>query len=142
MSAVSASTPDPTLASGGGYATTSSGGFGSEGADSKRDFSNPMYDAMGDMESEAEAQAANSSAVLQLGGVTTADSSSDPSSIPGPFFEPPSAVMASSAGATQPPNTIKKPKEVGPSKVDTGKDTQCLVEEDDDEEEDEDHSEC
>ena len=98
---------------------------------------------MGDMESEAEAQAANSSAVLHLGGVTTADSSSDPSSMPGPFFEPPSAVMAPSSSVTQsqPPGTIKKPKEVGPSKVDTGKDTQCLVEEDDDEEE-EDHSEC
>ena len=113
-------------------------------AEAKRDFSNPMYDAMGTMESQAAAEAARGgSSGLQIAGVTTDSSSSDYT------MEPPSAVMAPSGGV--PANQSSSPqlgggggvlkhKELAPTNVDTGKDTQCLVEEQGDEEEDD--SEC
>ncbi len=71
-----------------------------------KDFSNPMFEAM-------EGGASSSEVVEES---------------PQPAFEPPSAVIAPSSGVT-----LKKPKEVNPSTVDTGKDTQCLVDEDDSE---------
>ena len=116
----------------------------------KRDFSNPMYEAMGDMESQAAVEAARAPSAaaaaapsgIQIGGVTTDASSSDY------VMEHPAAVVAPSGGplATDipepaPASGVIKHKELGPSSVDTGKDTQCLVVEEEPEDE-EPHSEC
>jgi len=109
----------------------------------KRDFSNPMYDAMGNMESQAVAAAAHPGG-FQLpsdSGSTTGGSSpsGDSTSITVPSFEsfnrePPSAILApSSITHKSSPQLNIRHKEVNPSGVDTGKDTQCLVEEDDSE---------
>lgn len=94
---------------------------------SSRDFSNPMYEA---------AQAAQS----QFSTQPPADMSSAASSKSGTgssmsfTMEPPSAVIAPSAVThTGSPGPSAKHKELSPSGVDTGKDTQCLVEEDDSE---------
>lgn len=91
----------------------------------KRDFSNPMYDAMGSMESAAAAAAASNAPLPPL-------VPDDDSGGPSPFEEPPSAVIApSSVTHKASPKMRKQKKELGPSAVDTGKDTQCLVEEGD-----------
>ena len=110
----------------------------------KRDFSNPMYDAMGTMESQAEAAAAHPGSFQipsDSGSGTTGGSSpsGESTSITVPSFEsfnrePPSAIMAPSSVThkTSPQLNIRH-KELNPSGVDTGKDTQCLVEEGDSE---------
>lgn len=94
-----------------------------------------MYDAMGDLESQAEVVAASSSrnGTLNLAGATTDSSSSDPYSM-----EPPSAVIVPSGKSNSPASQIRH-KELDPSTVDTGKDTQRLVLDEEDEDTD---SEC
>ncbi len=117
-------------------------------ADAGRDFSNPVFDAMRSMENAAALAAAH-----PLEGPppmpTAAADDSDLRHEPTPFdeadiragFEPPPMDAAASSKAS--PKGVKKPKETAPSKVDTGKDTQCLVEEGDEEEEEgQDFSEC
>lgn len=92
-----------------------------------RDFSNPMYEAMGNMESAAEVEASKGVTPINL----TLDSSEAP--------PPASAVLAPSSvlHKTSPPQ-MRPHKEVAPSVIDTGKDTQCLVVDGDEE----DFSEC
>ena len=129
LSSVSSSVPSAESTAAASVAST-------EAAPPKRDFSNPMYDAMGNMESEAEAAAATAAAVPPA-AASMEPPPLDPS---GPFDEPPSAVIApSSVIQKSSPKMKKKPREMGASRVDTGKDTQCLVEEGEDEIED---SEC
>jgi len=112
-------------------------------SEGKRDFSNPMYDAMGNMESQAAAAAAHPGGfqIPSDSGSTTGGSSpsGDSTSITVPSFEsfnrePPSAILApSSVTHKGSPQLNIRHKELNPSGVDTGKDTQCLVEEDDSE---------
>ena len=111
--------------------STASGGSG-ESSSAKRDFSNPMFDAMGSMEAEAEAEAARGGA---FGSSSSAEAAAIASSdVPPPFMEPPSAIIApSSVTHKGSPKVAVRQKELDPSTVDTGKDTQCLVEEGDSE---------
>jgi len=106
----------------------------------KRDFSNPMYDAYGQLESQATADAVNYS--IPSGG-SSAGSSSASGSRGSPastlaagasgFMEAPSAVISPSSVIHQSSPQIRH-KELAPSTVDTGKDTQCLVVDEDDSE--------
>ncbi|CAB4061166.1 LRP2 [Lepeophtheirus salmonis] len=99
---------------------------------SKRDFSNPMYEAMGSIESQAEA-------VAVAGNIPTVDLKT---SSGGTYIEPPSDVLApissssivvddtklrSAASPDNSENPVRH-KELDPSLSDTGKDTQRLVE--------------
>jgi low density lipoprotein-related protein 2 len=108
----------------------------------KRDFSNPMYEAM------AAEGGAGASADFGISNASSRSSTMSPSSeagndyvIGGPAgrhafenFEPTAAVLApSSVTHKSSPQLAARHKEVSPSAVDTGKDTQCLVEEDDSE---------
>ena len=110
-------------------------------SEGKRDFSNPMYDAMGTMESQAEAAAAHPGnfQIPSDSGSASSSPSGDSHSITVPSFEsfnrePPSAILApSSVTHKSSPQLNIRHKELNPSGVDTGKDTQCLVEEDDSE---------
>ncbi len=138
---------------------------GARGSGGKqRDFSNPVFDAMRSMENAAAVAAASTPPSHPLDPSSgppplPPDDDSDTRHEPTPFdeadiragFEPPSAVIAPSSVThkSSPKQQVKKPKEMAPSKVDTGKDTQCLVEEGEDEEEEEnvgvegqDYSEC
>jgi len=125
----------------------------------KRDFSNPVFDAMRSMENAAAAAAVTASVPEEEPHRPTPFDEAD---IRAGFVEPPSAIVNPSSSASSAPDSpsldggppplpppaapSKKkdapgpPKELAPSKVDTGKDTQCLVEEGDEEEED--FSEC
>ncbi len=111
----------------------------------KRDFSNPMYEAMGTMESQAEAAAvagnfqipsASGGSSSPSGASSAASGSSPASTLPaGSFMEPPSAILApSSVTHTSSPQLAVRQKELAPSTMDTGKDTQCLVVDEDDSE--------
>ena len=101
---------------------------------SSRDFSNPMYEAAIQQKHQSEGGA---------GGLSQASSKSGTGSSMSFTMEPPSAVIAPSkvthTGPPSPPSSggggggAVKHKELSPSGVDTGKDTQCLVEEDDSE---------
>ncbi|XP_040583657.2 LOW QUALITY PROTEIN: low-density lipoprotein receptor-related protein 2 [Lepeophtheirus salmonis] len=98
----------------------------------KRDFSNPMYEAMGSIESQAEA-------VAVAGNIPTVDLKT---SSGGTYIEPPSDVLAPissssivvddtklrSAASPDNSETPVRHKELDPSLSDTGKDTQRLVE--------------
>jgi hypothetical protein len=105
----------------------------SKPVDGKRHFSNPMYEAMGHLETEAEAEAAraSSSSTVLAEDVDDDDNGSHAA------MEPPSAVIAPSSITHQGSGVgLAKPKqrrELEPSSHDTGKDTQCLVEEGDSE---------
>jgi len=107
----------------------------------KRDFSNPMYEAYGQLESQATADAVNYS-------IPSGDSSAGSSSAGGSRGSPASTLAAGASGFMDAPSAVLPPssvihksspqlnvrhKELAPSSVDTGKDTQCLVEEDDSE---------
>jgi low density lipoprotein-related protein 2 len=98
-----------------------------------------MYDAMGSMESQVEAAAASGSYVIPSGDSSTGSSSAGGSpastlAAGGTFMEPPSAILApSSVTHKSSPQLAVRHKELAPSTVDTGKDTQCLVTEDDSE---------
>ena len=102
-----------------------------------------MYEAMGNMESQAEAAAANF--VIPSCDSSAGSSSSASGSRGSPastlaagaaassgFVEPPSAILAPSS-VTHKSSPHIRHKELAPSSVDTGKDTQCLVTEDDSE---------
>ena len=110
-------------------------------SEGKRDFSNPMYEAYGQLESQATADAVNYS-------VPSGDSSAGSSSAGGSRGSPASTLAAGASGFMDAPSAVLPPssvihksspqlnvrhKELAPSSVDTGKDTQCLVEEDDSE---------
>lgn len=104
------------------------------GSASNRDFHNPMYEAMGSMETEAELEAVRGTsdammqgAALDLDNGAAAVDNSHPH-----FTEPPSAIIApSSVIQKESPKISMRRKELNPSQVDLGKDTQCLVEEGD-----------
>ena len=101
--------------------------------DGKRDFSNPMYEAMGGTDFGVSNASSRSS---------TMSPSSDAGNdyvVGGPagrhafenFDQPAAAILApSSVTHKSSPQLAARHKEVSPA-VDTGKDTQCLVEEDD-----------
>jgi hypothetical protein len=122
----SAAAPDPGfstefhLGSVSSSSTTGASSLSTDIAAEKRDFSNPMYEAMGDMETHAAELAAKGAG---MGDVP----------LSGPDNMPPSAVIAPSSVTHKGSPVVRRPKEVAPSTVDTGKDTQCLVEEDDSE---------
>ena len=109
---------------------------------SKRDFSNPMYDAMGSMESQAAAEAAvvaaASAAYIPTVDLTTSSSSiTNPAASAGSgFFDPNSgsAILTPSSVTQKSEFKGQKRRELDPSSVDTGKDTQCLVTEEGDSE--------
>ena len=71
------------------------------------------------------------------GGMENPSAETAPSSSADPAAAPPSAVLAPSSvthgAATAGAAVVRPHKELAPSAVDTGKDTQCLVEEDDSE---------
>ena len=112
-----------------------------------------MYEAMGNMESQAEeaaaqknfqipATAAATAAAGEGGGAGAANGTSVAAAAAGSSMsfslEPPSAIIApSSVTHKSSPLSQVRHKELSPSGVDTGKDTQCLVEE-----EEEDESQC
>ena len=103
----------------------------------KRDFSNPMYEAMGNLESEASAAAVAGNFVINSSSSTGSSSASgSPASTlaagASGFAEAPSAIIAPSS-VTHKSSPQFRQKETAPSAVDTGKDTQCLVTEDDSE---------
>ena len=88
-----------------------------------RDFSNPMYEAAQLRIPPPDVAVPPSEASSKSGTGTSGSMSFT--------MEPPSAIIAPSkvTHATSPPQHVKH-KELSPSGVDTGKDTQCLVEED------------
>lgn len=109
----------------------------------KRDFSNPMYEAYGQLESQATADA-----VAGNYSIPSGDSSGGTSSASGSRGSPASTLAAGASGFMDTPTAVLPPssvihksspqltvrhKELAPSTVDTGKDTQCLVTEDDSE---------
>ena len=116
-------------------------------SEGKRDFSNPMYEAMGNMESQVEAAAVSGNFAIPSGDSASSSSGSrgSPASTlaagasgfrnpDSGFMEPPSAILApSSVTHKSSPQLAIRHKELAPSSVDTGKDTQCLVTEDDSE---------
>ncbi|XP_076061029.1 low-density lipoprotein receptor-related protein megalin isoform X2 [Oratosquilla oratoria] len=121
----------------------------SEIAPKNHNFSNPMYDAMGNMEAAATDNAApkglyevpldsNGSSVKPPPVLTFGNEREAPSQSTPPGVTPPLAVLSPSAmmHKTSPNLTIRQ-KELTPSSIDTGKDTQQLVVEDDN-----DNSEC
>ena len=70
------------------------------------------------------------------GGMENPSAETASSSAGDPAAAPPSAVLAPSSvthAATAGAAVVRPHKELAPSAVDTGKDTQCLVEEDDSE---------
>lgn len=104
--------------------------------DGNRDFSNPMYEAMGGTDFGASNASSRSSTM------SPSSESGNDFVIGGPagrhafenFEQPAAAVLApSSVTNKSSPQLAARHKEVSPSAVDTGKDTQCLVEEDDSE---------
>jgi low density lipoprotein-related protein 2 len=114
-------------------------------SDGKRDFSNPMYEAYGQLESQATADAIT-------GNYSIPSGDSGASSASGSRGSPASTLAAGASGFSteatpnfsavlSPSSVIHKSspqlavrhKELAPSSVDTGKDTQCLVTEDDSE---------
>ena len=109
-------------------------------SEGKRNFSNPMYEAMGNMESQVEAAAVSGNFAIPSGDSASSSSGSrgSPASTlaagASGFMEPPSAILApSSVTHKSSPQLAIRHKELAPSSVDTGKDTQCLVTEDDSE---------
>ncbi len=118
---------------GGESPVAASGGTDSASSTAKRDFHNPMFDAMRNLESEASSIAAASSGGGS--GSTTLDNRAPPPLTVeevANFSEPPSAVIAPSS-VTHKGSPKMKRKELAPAALDTGKDTQCLVTEDDSE---------
>lgn len=84
-----------------------------------RDFSNPMYDALGNMESDA------GSGIYEV--------PLDVTKTKGLVQEPASAILApSSVVQKASPQIQRRHRELEPATTDTGKDTQMLVEETDD----------
>ena len=83
-------------------------GTGPAGVPDNRDFSNPMYDMSGGPPSAA-GQPAAGSAVLTPSSVST-------------HVDPASPAPVSTEAV--------RPRELSPVSIDTGKDTQCLVEDD------------
>lgn len=84
-----------------------------------RDFSNPMYDALGNMESDA------GSGIYEV--------PLDVTKTKGLVQEPASAILApSSIIQKASPQIQRRHRELEPATTDTGKDTQMLVEETDD----------
>jgi low density lipoprotein-related protein 2 len=84
-----------------------------------RDFSNPMYDALGNMESDA------GSGIYEV--------PLDVTKTKGVVQEPASAILApSSIIQKASPQIQRRHRELEPATTDTGKDTQMLVEETDD----------
>ena len=116
---------------------------GGAAAADKREFGNPMYEAMG--ASGADGSIAGSTD-FGISNASSRSSTMSPSSdagtdfvVGGPAgrhsfenFEPP-VLALSSVTHKNSPQLATRHKEVSPSAVDTGKDTQCLVEEDDSE---------
>jgi len=101
----------------------------------KRDFSNPMYEEMGNLESEANAAAVAGNFVIPSSSTGSSASGSPASTLAAGasgFAEAPSAIIAPSS-VTHKSSPQFRHKETAPSSVDTGKDTQCLVTEDDSE---------
>jgi len=101
----------------------------------KRDFSNPMYEEMGNLESEANAAAVAGNFVIPSSSTASSASGSPASTLAAGasgFAETPSAILAPSS-VTHKSSPQFRQKETAPSSVDTGKDTQCLVTEDDSE---------
>ena len=111
----------------------------------KRDFSNPMYEAYGQIESQATADAVAGNYSIPSGD---SSGSSTSGSGMGSRGSPASTLAAGAAGFMDAPSAVLPPssvihksspqmavrhKELVPSTVDTGKDTQCLVTEDDSE---------
>ena len=99
-----------------------------------------MYEAMGNMESQVEAAAVSGNFAIPSGDSASSSSGSrgSPASTlaagASGFMEPPSAILApSSVTHKSSPQLAIRHKELAPSSVDTGKDTQCLVTEDDSE---------
>lgn len=78
-----------------------------------RDFSNPMYDAV-NLETSTTGNTTTN-------GTGTANSS---------IYEVPAEMKPSSVSHKEPPQLHLKRRELDPSSVDSGKDTQQLVEED------------
>ena len=104
----------------------------------KRDFSNPMYEAMGAVAAAGDIGLSNASSRSSTMSPSSDASASD-FVVGGPAgrhsfenFEPP-ILAPSSVTHKSSPQLATRHKEVSPSVVDTGKDTQCLVEEDDSE---------
>ncbi len=113
--AVAADTTSPAAAAGGDAAAAA--------PTPKREFTNPMYAAMGDMETQAAEMAAKQGVGMEA---PTGSASGD--------APPPSAVIApSSVTHKGSPPTVVRHRELAPTAHDSGKDTQCLVEEDDSE---------
>jgi low density lipoprotein-related protein 2 len=103
----------------------------------KRDFSNPMYEAMGAGE-VAGTDFGISNASSRSSTMSPSSDAGNDYVVGGPAgrhsfenFEPP-ILAPSSVTHKSSPQLATRHKEVSPS-VDTGKDTQCLVEEDDSE---------
>lgn len=94
----------------------------------KRDFSNPMYD----METQAEMEAAAAAAVGNMAALSSAAPEPAGSSAAAEL-EPPSAVIAPSSVTQRGSPAQIRHRQLAPSAIDTGKDTQCLVEDGDDE---------
>ena len=106
----------------------------------KRDFSNPMYEAMGAVAAAGASDIGMSNASSRSSTMSpSSDASASDFVVGGPAgrhsfenFEPP-ILAPSSVTHKSSPQLATRHKEVSPSVVDTGKDTQCLVEEDDSE---------
>lgn len=89
-----------------------------------RDFSNPMYDALGNMESSDTGGG---------GGGGIYEVPLDITKTKGVVTEPASAILApSSVVQKASPQIQRRHRELEPATTDTGKDTQMLVEETDD----------
>lgn len=106
-------------------------------SDGKNDFSNPMFDAMNSMESAAAnyvIPSGDSSGSSTGSGSRSGGGSPASTLAASGYMEPPSAILApSSVTHKSSPQLAIRHKELAPSTVDTGKDTQCLVTEDDSE---------
>ena len=101
-----------------------------------------MYDAMSNMETVATAAAVSGNFAIPSGDSASSSGSGGSRGSPAStlaagatgFMEPPSAILApSSVTHKSSPQLAIRHKELAPSTVDTGKDTQCLVTEDDSE---------
>ncbi|XP_066998103.2 low-density lipoprotein receptor-related protein 2 [Anabrus simplex] len=97
-----------------------------------RDFSNPMYDALGNIEGGPTGNGGSGGGIYEVPADVTklkAGSNGEVEAIPHP--EPASAILApSSVIQRSSPQIHIRHRELDPSSTDTGKDTQKLVEED------------
>lgn len=87
----------------------------SEVGNKNRDFSNPMYDAV------------NMETTSPSGGNMTTNGTGGPNSS---IYEVPAEMKPSSIQHKEPPQIHLKRRELDPTAIDSGKDTQQLVEED------------